>query len=246
MKLVQTLLVRDEIDVIEAQLEYHLSAGVDLVIATDHDRSRPAGFVVSSLVDQAAHDASKHFEVRLEQLPGFKDKRISGLLGAIEGSKDRPTWRLLVALNIPHVGSTTAQLLARAFGSIDAIAAASAEDIDDVEGIGPEIATSIHGWFRDKVNRKLVERYYPQFLDTYNALPREIYRADMVSTSRRSQAKLYSFWVVGQEYVYASIWWHLCRLRSRAIVTSTSTSSHSISDKPSINPFRLRWTYERQ
>jgi DNA ligase (NAD+) len=95
---------------------------------------------------------------QLAQLPGFKEKRISNLLEAIEGSKDRPIWRLLVGLNIPHVGSTIAQLLARAFGSIDAIAAASEEDIDDVEGIGPEIASSVHAWFHDKDNRKLLEK----------------------------------------------------------------------------------------
>jgi DNA ligase (NAD+) len=95
---------------------------------------------------------------QLAQLPGFKEKRLSNLLEAIEASKDRPIWRLLVGLNIPHVGSTIAQLLARAFGSIDAIAAASEEDIDDVEGIGPEIASSVHAWFHDKDNRKLLEK----------------------------------------------------------------------------------------
>jgi DNA ligase (NAD+) len=95
---------------------------------------------------------------RLAQLPGFKEKRIRNLLDAIEGSKDRPIWRLLVALNIPHVGSTIAQVLARAFGSIEGLAAASAEEIDAVEGIGPEIAGAVHDWFADRENRKLLER----------------------------------------------------------------------------------------
>jgi DNA ligase (NAD+) len=97
-------------------------------------------------------------EEQLAQLPGFKEKRITNLVNAIEGSKDRPIWRLLVALNIPHVGSTVAQMLARAFGSIDALAAASADEIDAVEGIGPEIASSVHDWFADRENRKLLER----------------------------------------------------------------------------------------
>ncbi len=74
---------------------------------------------------------------QLAQLPGFKDKRIANLLRAIEDSKDRPIWRLLVGLNIPHVGGTIAQTLARAFGSIDALAAATEEEIQAVEGIGP-------------------------------------------------------------------------------------------------------------
>ena len=97
-------------------------------------------------------------EEQLAQLPGFKDKRIRNLLDAIEGSRDRPIWCLLVGLNIPHVGSTIAQTLARAFGSIDAIAAAIEEQIDDVEGIGPEIAHSVYEWFADEQNRKLLEK----------------------------------------------------------------------------------------
>jgi DNA ligase (NAD+) len=95
---------------------------------------------------------------QLAQLPGFKDKRIGNLLHAIEGSKDRPIWRLLVALNIPHVGSTVALTLARAFGSIDALADATQDRIDDVEGIGPEIAASVRTWFDDPHARALVEK----------------------------------------------------------------------------------------
>jgi DNA ligase (NAD+) len=95
---------------------------------------------------------------QLGQLPGFKEKKISNLLRGIEASKDRPLWRLLVGLNIRHVGSHVAQLLARAFGSIDALARASVEEIDAVPGIGPEIARSVHGWFRDPANRRLLEK----------------------------------------------------------------------------------------
>jgi DNA ligase (NAD+) len=95
---------------------------------------------------------------QLAQLPGFKEKRIANLLAAIEASKDRPIWRLLVGLNIPHVGGTIAITLARAFGSIDGVAEATEERIDDVEGIGPEIARSVHGWFADRHNRALIEK----------------------------------------------------------------------------------------
>ena len=76
----------------------------------------------------------------------------------IEGSKDRPLWRLLVGLNIRHVGTHVAQLLATAFGSIDALAAASVDEIDDVPGIGPEIAASVREWFDDPENLALIER----------------------------------------------------------------------------------------
>ena len=91
-------------------------------------------------------------EQALEGLPSFQEKSISNLLGAIEGSKDRPVWRLLVGLNVRHVGSHVAQVLARAFGSVDVLAAAEVDTIDVVEEIGPEIAASVHDWFRDEDN----------------------------------------------------------------------------------------------
>ena len=95
---------------------------------------------------------------QLEQLDGFAEKSITNLLSQIEGSKDRPLWRLLVGLNIRHVGTHVAQVLASAFGSIDALAAASVDDIDEVPGIGPEIAASVREWFEDPENLALIER----------------------------------------------------------------------------------------
>jgi DNA ligase (NAD+) len=95
---------------------------------------------------------------QLAQLPGFKEKSINNLLAAIESSKDRPIWRLLVALNIPHVGSHVAQVLSRAFRSIDPLKKASVEELGDVEEIGPEIAGSVYEWFHDPENVKLLER----------------------------------------------------------------------------------------
>lgn len=94
----------------------------------------------------------------LAGLEGFAEKSIANLLEAIERSKDRPLWRLLVALNIRHVGAHVAQVLARAFGSIDALAAASVEEIDAVPGIGPAIARSVFEWFQDPANRALIEK----------------------------------------------------------------------------------------
>ncbi len=95
---------------------------------------------------------------QLAQLPRFADKRVDNLLSAVERSKDRPIWRLLVGLNIPHVGTHVAQVLARAFGSTDALAQAGVEQIDAVPEIGPEIARSVHEWFHDRQNLKLVEK----------------------------------------------------------------------------------------
>jgi DNA ligase (NAD+) len=97
-------------------------------------------------------------EEQLSQLPGFKEKKIRHLLDGIEASKDRPLWRLLVALNIPHVGSRTAEILADAFGSIDALRDATVEDLEAVEEIGPIVARDVHDWFHDAGNRGLLDK----------------------------------------------------------------------------------------
>jgi DNA ligase (NAD+) len=95
---------------------------------------------------------------QLAELPGFKERSIANLRAAIEGSKDRPLWRLLVAINVRHVGGTVAQLLARHFPSIEALRGASVEDLSAIDGIGPEIAQSVVDWFQDPENRALLEK----------------------------------------------------------------------------------------
>jgi DNA ligase (NAD+) len=109
--------------------------------------------LIEDPADIYALDAEK-----LGQLPGFKDKAITNVLDQVEASKDRPLWRLLVGLNIRHVGSHVAQVLARAFGSIDAMAAASEDEIDAVPEIGPEIAATVRGWFDEDENLALIEK----------------------------------------------------------------------------------------
>ena len=95
---------------------------------------------------------------QLGHLDGFAEKSTANLLGAIRGSKDRPVWRLLVGLNIRHVGTHVAQVLAKAFGSIEALAAASEDEIDAVPEIGPEIAATVRAWFDDPDNLGLVDK----------------------------------------------------------------------------------------
>jgi DNA ligase (NAD+) len=69
------------------------------------------------------------------------------LLRNLEEARQRPLWRILVALSIRHVGPTAARALAAAFGSVDAIAAASAEELVAVDEVGPTIAGSVRDWF---------------------------------------------------------------------------------------------------
>ena len=94
---------------------------------------------------------------QLLELDGFADKSASNAIEAIELSKRTPFSRVLLGLNIPDVGWVTAQSLARHFGSVNKLAAATQEEIVEVEGIGPERAEAIVEWFADDDNRALVE-----------------------------------------------------------------------------------------
>lgn len=97
-------------------------------------------------------------EEKVAALPGYKDKSIKNLMTSIEASKDRELWRLLVALSIPHVGGHVAWVLTRAFPSIDQLEKASVEELNAVEEIGPEIAQSVHDWFHDEENLRLLAK----------------------------------------------------------------------------------------
>jgi len=85
------------------------------------------------------------------------EKSVENLLAGIEASKSRPLWRLLTGLNIRHVGSSNAQVLADRFGTIDAIREQSAEQLAEVDEIGPVIAQSVHSFFHSKVGTELIE-----------------------------------------------------------------------------------------
>jgi DNA ligase (NAD+) len=94
---------------------------------------------------------------RLLELDGFGEISATRALESIEQSKERPFFRVLFGLNIPQVGWVTAQNLARHFGGIDRLAEATQEEIQEVEGIGPDRAEAIAEWFADDENRALVE-----------------------------------------------------------------------------------------
>ncbi len=94
----------------------------------------------------------------LMSLEGFAEKSARNLLDSIERSKKTSLARFLYALGIRHVGEVTAQILARRFGSLKALMDADIEDLRDIEGIGPEVASSIVSWFKEERNRRLVKR----------------------------------------------------------------------------------------
>ena len=100
---------------------------------------------------------------RLEPLPlialeGFAQKSADQLVKAVAASKAQPLSRLLFALGVRHVGAGAADLLARRFGTMDALLGATEEQIGEVRGIGPTIAAAVAAFFREQRNRALVER----------------------------------------------------------------------------------------
>ena len=95
---------------------------------------------------------------QLGTLERMGEKSAGNLLGGIEASKDRPLDRLLFSLGIPHVGERAARQIAECFRSIEAIKAASEEELVAVPEIGPKIAESIVSFFRNERNLEIVEK----------------------------------------------------------------------------------------
>ena len=107
------------------------------------------------------HDVADLYDLNEADIAGlerFAEKSAQSLVEAIAASKKQPLSRLLFGLGIRHVGAEAAALLARNFGTLDAIAKAGVEEIEAVYGIGPTIAASVHEFFRDVRVAKLVER----------------------------------------------------------------------------------------
>jgi DNA ligase (NAD+) len=102
---------------------------------------------------------------RLVTVPFFANKagtltvNSAKLVTNLEEAKSRPLWRIMVALSIRHVGPTAARALAAHFGSLDAIEAASDEELAAVDGVGPTIAASLKEWFTVDWHRAIVGKW---------------------------------------------------------------------------------------
>jgi len=94
---------------------------------------------------------------QLLELEGFAEISATAAIDAIQASKDVPFSRVLLGLNIPKLGWVLAQSLARHFGNVDRLLAASQEEVEEVDGFGPDRAEIIVEWFEDEQNRALVE-----------------------------------------------------------------------------------------
>lgn len=95
---------------------------------------------------------------QLQTVDRMGQRSAENLVQAIEQSKQQPWARVLYGLGIRHVGSVNAQTLTQRFNTVEALAAAEANAIEAVYGIGSEIAQSVHQWFRVPANQVLIER----------------------------------------------------------------------------------------
>jgi len=108
-----------------------------------------------------AHNPSDLYNLtagRLTALEGWQEKSAARFLKSLDESRDVPFDRVLFAIGIRYVGETTARALARAFGSVDALAKASKEELLAVQDVGEVIADSIIAFFADEANRNEIER----------------------------------------------------------------------------------------
>ncbi len=119
-----------------------------------------------ALVDQLlrtglVHNVADLYNLKPEQLENLErmgEKSAAKLVRNIENSRSQPLARVLNGLGIPFVGERTAQILASHFGSLDEIASASADQLQEAEEIGPKVADSIRQFFAEERNRELIER----------------------------------------------------------------------------------------
>ena len=91
-------------------------------------------------------------------LEGFAEKKVDNLLASIAASKEQSLARFIFALGIRGVGEVVGADLAAAYGDVDKLAAAGVEDLEGIEGIGPNIAQAIVDWFGSPANQRVLEK----------------------------------------------------------------------------------------
>ena len=105
---------------------------------------------VASIYDLKASD--------LQELERWGEKSATNLIGEIERSKNLDASRLVYALGIRHIGERAAKTLVEHFGSVDALAAATEEDLQKAPDVGPSTAAAIHAWFAHPRHCELIEK----------------------------------------------------------------------------------------
>jgi DNA ligase (NAD+) len=106
-------------------------------------------------------DVGELYQLKVDEVAALErmgQKSAENFIAGLEASKSRDLWRLIFGLGILHVGTGGAKALARAFPTLDDIAAAGIEQLKTIEDIGEVIAKSVAAWFSDPRNRNLIER----------------------------------------------------------------------------------------
>ena len=112
-----------------------------------------AAGLVNSLPDLYRLHEKREALIALDRMA---EKSVDNLLAGLEASKSRPLWRLLTGLNIRHVGSTVARLLAAEFGTVEEIMRHDADALAATEGVGGVIGASVAAFFADPANRATI------------------------------------------------------------------------------------------
>jgi len=122
-------------------------------------------FVEEGLVETDVADLYDLTEADLTDLEGWGERSAQNLLAELEASKSPPLPTFLAAIGIPEVGPTVARDLARHFGTLDAIMAASKADLQDVDGVGETVAGRVVDFFANERNRAVIERLRERGVD---------------------------------------------------------------------------------
>jgi len=145
------------------------SCPAQLIRNLEHFVSRPAMDIVGlgiRIVEQLVEaglvkDVADLYTLRREdllKLEGFADKKVDNLLTAIQASKTQPLARLITALGIRGVGEVMAADLSRVYTDLDQLSHASLEELQTLEGVGPNTAQAIVDWFARPANRRILEK----------------------------------------------------------------------------------------
>jgi DNA ligase (NAD+) len=113
------------------------------------------------IAKQVVKNVADLYSLKLDDLASLErmaERSASNVLAQIEASKSRDLWHLMYGLGIRHVGERTAGILARHFGSLQRLAEAPVEELDEIHEIGLTMAQSIRDWFDDPGNQRLCER----------------------------------------------------------------------------------------
>ncbi len=144
-------MLSDPVKVADVTANYSLTPERLLALRERVDEALPVALKAVG----ASHNLAWEHAVTLEMLA---DKSIANIVDSIAASKERSLDRLIFALGIRHVGSEMAEVLAQHFGSLDALARASEEELVAVPAVGPKIAESVHDFFRDENNCRVIEK----------------------------------------------------------------------------------------